>query len=82
MSHDPLCPTPLCDFGQPDAECQDPYECWHHCQCDLIARVREDERAAALRDAVEAINATADKFSVKPGAPIMREFAAAIEALT
>lgn len=53
--HDPLCPAPLCDFGNPDAECIDPYECDHRCDCALIARVREDERAAALRDAAEAI---------------------------
>ena len=27
------------------------------CDCELIARVRKDERAAALRDAVEAVKA-------------------------
>lgn len=53
--HDPLCPAPLCDFGNPDAECIDPYECDHRCDCALIARVREDERAAALRDAKKAV---------------------------
>lgn len=34
MTHDPLCP-------------QEPHSGHDDCQCDLIARVRADERAAA-----------------------------------
>lgn len=54
MSHDPLCPSPL---APPTS-----------CECDLIAKVREDERdgriattayregyAAAMRDGIAAI---------------------------
>ena len=78
MNHDPMCP----------------YEKWQDdCQCDLIARVREDERgkrdadgpwfrsvvheccvrvqderAAALRDAVEAVKA-ALPIDIDPGVP-------------
>ena len=59
MNHDPLCPYfpeqqgfGGIGSGVPSAQ---PYIAGVPCQCDLIARVREDERAAALRDAVEAI---------------------------
>ena len=49
MSHDSLCrlehDCPCC-LGREEV-----------CDCDLIARVREDERAVAMRDAVEAIKA-------------------------
>ncbi len=52
MTHDPLCPWSDSLAGR---------ECgrvtFHLTACDLIARVREDERAAALRDAVEAVKA-------------------------
>ena len=42
MTHDPLCPT------QTMCKCKD-QECWDcrdpvACQCDLIAKVRADER--------------------------------------
>ena len=46
-AHDPICPVKYRDAITAD-------QCW---RCDLIARVREDERAAALRDAVEAVKA-------------------------
>lgn len=49
MSHDLLCPIsegPCCSW-MGDCECQ--------CQCDWIKRVREDERAAALRDMQEGV---------------------------
>jgi len=39
MTHDPLCPDGLSI---------------EHC-CDVVAEIRADERAAALRDAVEAV---------------------------
>jgi len=41
---------PLCANGDLAPQCDE-----YHCLCDLIARVRESERAAALLDAVEAI---------------------------
>lgn len=47
MNHDPMC-----SFQVPTSYCK---------ECDLIARVREDERATALRDAVKAVMAYADK---------------------
>jgi hypothetical protein len=54
--HDPLCPAPLCDWtGEAGNDCMGYEDCHHLCQCDLIARVREDERAAALRDAIAAV---------------------------
>lgn len=43
MTHDPLC------------EATDTSRWWESCYCDIIARVREDERAAALRDAKKAV---------------------------
>ena len=47
MTHDPLCPwSGLGDYWAD--VCED---------CHLIARVREDERSATLRDAVTAIEA-------------------------
>ena len=51
MTHDPLCPTVNADvpFGLFHDDVPD--DCLF---CALITRVREDERAAALRDAVEA----------------------------
>lgn len=45
MAHDPLCPQPLCDYGQPDGECYGYADCWHHCECALIAKVRAEEVA-------------------------------------
>ena len=45
--HDGLCPCFIHDWLRVDESCQ----------CNLIARVREDARAAALRDAVEAVAA-------------------------
>lgn len=67
--HDPLCPAPLCDWtGESGNDCMGYEDCHHLCQCDLIARVREDERDKrradliwqdgydiALRDAVDAV---------------------------
>ena len=44
MTHDPLC-------GCTPKGCKD----CALCECQLITRVREDERAAALRDAVGAV---------------------------
>jgi hypothetical protein len=62
MTHDPLCPfnptatEPVGPMG-PDMNVGP------KCQCNLIARVRADERAAALRDAVEAVKGFVDRFS-------------------
>lgn len=48
MNHDPLCPAPLCDWtGEVGNDCMGYEDCWHDCQCTLIARVREDERQQA-----------------------------------
>lgn len=44
MEHDPLCPQPHCDFGEPDGDCMGYEDCWHWCQCSLISRIRNDER--------------------------------------
>lgn len=43
MTHDPLCPTYdcLCDEDEDCMECA--------CQCDLIAKVREETFAAAVQ---------------------------------
>lgn len=59
MTHDPLCPS-LLGKGLPDK-----FGMMERasCRCDLLARVRADERAAALRDAVEAIKGFVDRFS-------------------
>jgi hypothetical protein len=48
MTHDPLCPTYdcLCDEDEDCMECA--------CQCDLIAKVREDAIAGAVQQ-VEAL---------------------------
>lgn len=48
MTHDPLCPLPLCDYGS-DAEgaCYGYGDCHHRCQCNLIAKVRADEQRQA-----------------------------------
>ena len=66
MTHDPLCPAPVCKD-----KCFACDWCLQGCKCAEYARVREDERAkavwqrdrlwgdgyaAALRDAVEAVN--------------------------
>lgn len=44
MIHDPFCPLPFCDYGEPDGECMGYEDCWHHCVCDIISEVRADER--------------------------------------
>lgn len=45
MTHDPMCPAPLCDWtGKPGSECYGYEDCHHLCQCDLIRRVRIDHR--------------------------------------
>ena len=44
MNHDPLCPTPECDYGKPEGSCMGYADCLHHCQCRLIATTRTDER--------------------------------------
>lgn len=49
MTHDPLCPRPDCDYGEPDGECMGYEDCWHRCVCDVIARVRADERSKVER---------------------------------
>lgn len=67
--HDVLCPT---QNVHPD-DCK---------YCLLLARVREDERAAALRDAVEAVNVIGGPRSTRTGLrPVYAEIVAAIEAL-
>ena len=53
MTHDPLCPRPLCDYGQPDGDCTGYEDCVHDCQCSLIAKVRADEREQAAQRATE-----------------------------
>ena len=58
MTHDPLCPPGWWMPGD-DEPCA---------FCDLIARVREDERAAALRDAVERLPHNEECFSNDPDA--------------
>ena len=49
-AHDPLCPFHVLSQKPTGIAMSS-------CQCGLIARVREDERATALRDAVEAVKA-------------------------
>ena len=41
--HDPLCPTPECDFGDKGGmgDCAGWDDCHHDCRCDLIAKVEE-----------------------------------------
>lgn len=55
MTHDPLCPWPKCDYGQPDAECTGYDDCTHLCLCGLIAQSRADERERCGREAQEAV---------------------------
>ena len=50
MNHDPLCPTPECDYGKPEGSCMGYADCLHHCQCRLIATTRADEREKARHD--------------------------------
>lgn len=64
MTHDPLCPYfperqgfGGIDSGVPSTQ---PYIAGVPCQCDLIARVREDERAATFRDVIQAVHQTFD----------------------
>lgn len=45
--HDPLCPRPLCDYGEPDGQCYGYEDCTHDCQCALIAKVRAYEQDRA-----------------------------------
>ena len=89
MSHDPMCPNIP---EQWDAEQS---ILWHaKCECDLIARVREDERkygmvpgfdlgyAAAVRDAVEAVSRTCGHTKYEGCPPCAHDDAvAAIEGL-
>lgn len=59
MTHDPLCPAPLCDWtGKVGTECMGYEDCWHDCQCTFIAKVRDDERAATFRDVIQAVQQT------------------------
>lgn len=51
LEHDPLCRT---SFAEPLEQALD--GAWL-CQCELIATIRADERAATLREAVAAIEA-------------------------
>ena len=45
MTHDPLCPEPKCDYGSlNEGACYGYGDCTHWCQCDLITKVRADER--------------------------------------
>lgn len=63
--HDPLCPyARMTDW----VECDD---------CELIAKTRKDERAAAIRDAISQVEALANK----PGAS-SAHYLAALHALT
>ena len=49
--HDPLCPTPECDFGDKGGlgDCAGWGDCHHDCRCRFIAKVRADERETAAR---------------------------------
>ena len=62
MTHDPMCPQPNCDFGEPDGHCYGWEDCDHACQCWLIDRVRKDERFYALRDAVHIVEQMLDEY--------------------
>lgn len=42
MTHDPLCPNIPCDCDQDYYGCE--WSCQRQCQCDLIAKVREENR--------------------------------------
>lgn len=56
LEHDPLCP---CNPNQQECGCGEDPE-WGpcvSCKCVLIAKVREDERVIAIRDAVSAVHA-------------------------
>lgn len=58
MTHDPMCPNndPRVQAAIAAAMQSVGAKPTGYCQfCPVIARVREDERAAALRDAVEAV---------------------------
>lgn len=58
MTHDLFCPWPLCDYGQPDADCTGYEDCTHDCQCTLIAKVRADEREQSVRRILAATGRT------------------------
>lgn len=53
--HLPECPAPLCDWGDPSAECMGYEDCHHLCCCDALRaceqRVREEiDREAFVLD--------------------------------
>ena len=53
MTHDPVCPQPKCDYGSfNDDACHGFSECPHRCQCDLIAKVRADEKSRLIRSVI------------------------------
>lgn len=58
MTHDPLCPF-FYDHTGRELVRQTGNRCVY---CDLISRVRDDERAATLRDAVNAVKAQPDSL--------------------
>lgn len=66
MIHDPLCPYfpeqqgfGGIGSGVPSAQ---PYIAGVPCQCDLIDRVREDERFYATRDAIHTVEQMLDEY--------------------
>lgn len=53
--HLPECPAPLCDWGDPSAECMGYEDCHHLCCCDAL-RACEQRVLDAAREAVERVS--------------------------
>ena len=62
MTHDPLCPTLLCNHNDKGECWWGDFECPNPCRCDLIAKVRQDQRIISLSTRVRELKPYANGY--------------------